>query len=587
MPTFACIALLLLSSAGLAGIRMKRIALVPHGPFLCDGQLVLADTDRDSLGEFIYRGGRPTRLDVVEYRSVNSFQLVQSDTGAYPPPPGEILLGNFCPFDAGDVDQDGLADLVGQAYYRDSSGALRFAICTIESRTPNSYPDTINWYYRLPGTPGGFTRSVPYADMDGDQRREILQACWGTWIFENVADNKESLVFAEPPGGPMTWGDYDLNGKMDLATTWAAQERICECVGDNRLAEVCSLATGRGNPNDFFSGEDVDQNGWPEFFVAYDHYGLDSWLLMLLMFEPVAQHEYAFYPVDSVYIRNTTDRASVCADFDGDGVQEVAWSCCTHVRGLKATGPHTFEHVFYWWNDHGENYTSLCNAADFNRNGYDELYVGGDHMTSVLEVEAIRVMLPNGGEYEAGDTCWVHWQVFEPPRCDSVSLFLLTDTVVPEGVWFCQRTGSLRFWNLDTIATGLDTSVTTWPWVVPDTVLEAAWIVAIAYGPGWQFDRSDQPFSIVQSGVTERSMQVAPGPVPEPTIVGDVLVWSATTPSLRNVGDIALQSRTMLLDAAGRIVMELRPGPNDIRHVAPGVYFIRSATTTRRVLVAD
>ncbi|UCG42700.1 MAG: hypothetical protein JSU73_12700 [candidate division WOR-3 bacterium] len=63
--------------------------------------------------------------------------------------------------------------------------------------------------------------------------------------------------------------------------------------------------------------------------------------------------------------------------------------------------------------------------------------------------------------------------------------------------------------------------------------------------------------------------------MPEPTIVQDVLVWSATTLSLRNVGDIALQSGAKLLDASGRVVMSLRPGPNDIQHIAPGVYFCR------------
>jgi hypothetical protein len=30
-----------------------------------------------------------------------------------------------------------------------------------------------------------------------------------------------------------------------------------------------------------------------------------------------------------------------------------------------------------------------------------------------------------------------------------------------------------------------------------------------------------------------------------------------------------------LLDISGRVVMSLQPGPNDIRHVAPGVYFVR------------
>jgi len=33
--------------------------------------------------------------------------------------------------------------------------------------------------------------------------------------------------------------------------------------------------------------------------------------------------------------------------------------------------------------------------------------------------------------------------------------------------------------------------------------------------------------------------------------------------------------RAELLDAAGRRVMELRPGANDVRHLSPGVYFVR------------
>jgi hypothetical protein len=54
-----------------------------------------------------------------------------------------------------------------------------------------------------------------------------------------------------------------------------------------------------------------------------------------------------------------------------------------------------------------------------------------------------------------------------------------------------------------------------------------------------------------------------------------VLVWSATTPSLRNVGDIALQIGAELFGIAGRVVMALKPGENDIRHVAPGVCFVQ------------
>ena len=44
-------------------------------------------------------------------------------------------------------------------------------------------------------------------------------------------------------------------------------------------------------------------------------------------------------------------------------------------------------------------------------------------------------------------------------------------------------------------------------------------------------------------------------------------------------------SRAVLLDAAGRKVMELQAGPNDVRQLAPGVYFARSASSVRKVLI--
>jgi hypothetical protein len=86
--------------------------------------------------------------------------------------------------------------------------------------------------------------------------------------------------------------------------------------------------------------------------------------------------------------------------------------------------------------------------------------------------------------------------------------------------------------------------------------------------------------------VRDRAGGIAEAPEPEraepmsgATIVRDVLVWSATTPSLRNVGQSGDRPSSggtvpvLLLDASGRKVMELAPGPNDVRGLAPGVYF--------------
>jgi hypothetical protein len=53
--------------------------------------------------------------------------------------------------------------------------------------------------------------------------------------------------------------------------------------------------------------------------------------------------------------------------------------------------------------------------------------------------------------------------------------------------------------------------------------------------------------------------------------------------------------RTELFDASGRKVLDLMPGPNDVRSLAPGVYFVRepsafsshiSTGVVRRVLIA-
>jgi len=48
-----------------------------------------------------------------------------------------------------------------------------------------------------------------------------------------------------------------------------------------------------------------------------------------------------------------------------------------------------------------------------------------------------------------------------------------------------------------------------------------------------------------------------------------------------------------LLDATGRTVMDLLPGRNDVRHLAPGVYFVRQGAqaqarvqAVRKVIIA-
>ncbi len=399
------------------------------------------------------------------------------------------------------------------------------------------------------------------------------------------------------PGAPHTdvnvTGDFDLNGRTDYVCNWAGSVRIMECAGDNQYVQVCSLGVSLANGKDQFTGNDVDQNGRPEFFVVEGLHRGAGWMLRLNMFEATGEHEYAFWRVDSEQLGMGIDPApkvSLCADLDGDSVEEIIWSCCTHGYILKATGPHQFRRECRFSHDHGP--AALCNAADHNGNGYKELFVGSCGKISVFEVEAVRILYPDRREtLMAGDTCRIRWRIYTPPRCDSVSLFLKTDTVVPSGE---------RFWRLDTIATGLAPSESSYAWVVPDTTLPWAKVLAIAYGPGWQFDESDSAFAIVPAGIAAgapvRPRDWALSVSPNPALGRAVVSYDVPVASVVSLN---------LLDALGRVVAGLASGlhapgrystslgglghdpksPSGFRSCpAPGVYFLRlQAGPERRV----
>ncbi len=92
--------------------------------------------------------------------------------------------------------------------------------------------------------------------------------------------------------------------------------------------------------------------------------------------------------------------------------------------------------------------------------------------------------------------------------------------------------------------------------------------------------------SLCLIGVEETQDTEVRTPNADPTIVRGVLLLGAVG-SRQNTGH-----RAVLLDAAGRKVMELAPGANDVSALAPGVYFVtehgvRSKAYVRKVVVQN
>ena len=82
-----------------------------------------------------------------EHKGWNRFLLVYADTGVYPQPVG-ITTGNAIPFAAGDIDKDGLTDVVCINIDEQEQGLFYDVVMTLESPDSFSYPCSLSWYYR-------------------------------------------------------------------------------------------------------------------------------------------------------------------------------------------------------------------------------------------------------------------------------------------------------------------------------------------------------------------------------------------------------------------------------------------------------
>jgi len=68
------------------------------------------------------------------------------------------------------------------------------------------------------------------------------------------------------------------------------------------------------------------------------------------------------------------------------------------------------------------------------------------------------------------------------------------------------------------------------------------------------------------------------------TVVGGVL-WLPQPGTRSGLPGNPVMSRAVLLDATGRKALDLLPGPNDVRRLAPGIYFMRHASSIAKVVV--
>jgi hypothetical protein len=555
------------------------------------------DMDHDGLLEMTYRSGRadsmatnPQRLEIGRFLPYNRWLLLWADTCKLPPLPG-INRAYFVPGDVGDPDEDGLIDVVGHNWKFDSSSGGPTILCNLEQRTEVSLPDSTTWTFQV-FSGWGFIPTVQLAGhLDSDNSEDILDFVGDTAylnhtiVIENRGRDQYSLAWTAPDGisGILAVGDLDLDEVKEFAGALEGDASVWRSCSDNQYEQVFADSTGLYNGgNDCFFGRDVNRNGRPEFYASFARYIFNNdWMCYLLAWEADGG-TYRRITVDSAFVHNFNPYGrSICADIDGDGMEEVIWATTTALHVYKGDAAGNYERVGTWNNylNSGGPACANVNAADVNYDGYNEVVVTCHLQAAVLEVEAIQVLTPSRRTtYDPGDTCRISWRTFNPPRCDSVSLFLRADTT----------------YELDTIAHGLAPDDTPYVWVVPDIRADSAYVMAIAYGPGWQYDESDSAIRILGTGIGEERpvrvrelrLTVAPNPVRGPAHVSYDL-------------PVSVPVELSVLDPAGRKVTTLTSGQlgsgqyqavwnrqdRQGRALPAGVYFVRLAAGERTRLV--
>jgi len=571
---------------------MKRVVFLQSGLYNeTYGQIVCGDINHNGLNELIFKSRISNYMcwQIWEYRPMNNYEMVYIDTGwsINGSGPLGIETGNLFPFACGLLDQDSIFDLVGGNQENYNFDSAPRAITTVqEGQSATSFPTSLVWFDRL----GSWIGSSPphyITDLDQDGRKEILfrwyQEQWnrGTRIYENTGNNQYQLVFYQPPESwkDYAFGDFDQDGRMEFAFPEGGRIYIRECIGDNQYPMVASLPVPEvggnplSNPYDCWDGRDVDNDGRPEFFIAFCR--PQPWIYYLYMGEAISNNNYELTFIDQITTYQDGSRRSECGDIDGDSIEEIVWSVGRWILVYKATGNNQFQRVLTLNGHGGEFPVAIITIYDMNKNGYNEIICGGNGYTSIYEIEAVQLLRPNGGEtFHTDSNEVIRWQKFYPPRCDSLSLFYSTNNGTT--------------YNL--IASNISASDTSFLWTVPNVNSDSCKVKIIAYGPGWQYDESDALFRITSTGIEEiaspnrdaMTLGVKVYPNPAKTLTAIRYTLPAEGRILLQLYDISGRLVKTLLDEYKKIgVYKINLNTKDL---SAGVYFLSLETIEKRII---
>jgi len=548
-----CVFLIVGALAGSAkSLNFKQVAYIPSGIIWGYGYIKGLDLNHDGVQDLMFSTVISSRVRILYYSCFPYNRYVFEDSTG---PASDF-------WDVGNLDGDSLIDIVAQREDSSPSGIFVF-----EPADYWSFPDIRVWSWRYEYIGNG-VQAMYITDLDRDGLKEILTAdAQVIYVFENRGNNQYVKVFSDTvksnlPTPSFAIGDFDGSGQMQFAfgTYGGAPLRptvfVYKCTGDDQYQMVWNDTLNAWNMYDCITGPDLDGDGKSEFIIG-DFHNAAPHTAGLWIYGATGINQFGFIYKDSVIGLNDRGGYSVhsdCGDVDRDGKPELVWAIDRDWMVYKYDSlGHRFQRVFRAYGDNGHNSTNI-HIHDMNGNGYPEIIESGGNETHIWEVEACRLVYPNGGETLYWDSLAViRWRNVDPFRADSFSLFYSSDSGL----------------TYSPVAHGVPGSDSAYTWTVPKTYSDDCFVMLWAYqnATGWDF--SDGPFRIRRpDGVEVPSViPLSPCLLVPLSVVPNPFVFFSTVPGHE-------KESFALYDVSGRLVGTFK-GDKIGAGLSAGIYFLK------------
>ncbi len=214
-------------------------------------------------------------------------------------------------------------------------------------------------------------------DNKGQHGKNILYHNNGNGTFTDVAATAGLAFTSMPPSTPSgygsSWGDYDLDGDLDLyVCAWVTSSQANKLFRNNGDGTFTNVTTEAGVFQTAMAGfqscfADMDEDGWPELLVSAD-------FKTSRYFKNEGNGTFSDYTLASGTGKDQNGMGQTVADFDGDG--RLDWYVTSIY--LDNPNPAAGEGNKLYMNDAAHLYLEIAQDAGVDDGGWGWGTVGVD-----------------------------------------------------------------------------------------------------------------------------------------------------------------------------------------------------------------